>query len=304
MRALVTGGAGFIGTHLVRRLSERGDEVVVIDNLRRAASPLPRPGVRFIEGDIRDLAALQQAAEGCDTVFHLAAQSNVLGALQDIDYSFTTNVTGTFKVLQAASEAGARRAVFASSREVYGEQCVVPVPENAPLTARNPYGASKAAGEAYCNAWPALAPLECSVLRLANVYGPGDSGRVIPLWLERAARSEELIVYGGRQVIDFIDVGTAVEAFLRAAEAPATGPINIGSGIGTPILSLAERIRALAGRHVGLIVEPARGAEVARFVASTQRMRSVLGIEPDPDPLHALEALWDGRETTRALLAS
>jgi UDP-glucose 4-epimerase len=299
MRTLVTGGAGFIGAHLVNALAARGDDVTVLDNMRRpSTTPLP-PGTKTIEGDIRDTAAVARVAEGRDVVFHLAAQSNVLGALTDIDYSFSTNVTGTFNVLQAAANAGVRKVVFASSREVYGEQRLVPVSENACTSAKNPYGASKVAGEAYCRTWAAVSPLECSVLRFANVYGPGDRDRVIPLWLGRAARGEELLVYGGQQVLDFVHIDMAVAALLRAADVSLPGPVNVGSGVGTPILGLAERIRTVTGRNVPLTVEPARDAEVTRFVAGTERMRSLLGIEPPADPLYGLAALSTGLPAAR-----
>jgi UDP-glucose 4-epimerase len=292
-RTLVTGGAGFIGSHLVRELLEQGHEVVVLDNLHRGSRDAVPADARLIEGDIRDPSSVAGAVVGCETVLHLAAQSNVLGAVRDVDYSFTTNVAGTFEVLRAAAAAGVARLVFASSREVYGEQAVVPVPECAPMTARNPYGASKIAGEAYCRTWSTLAPLDVSVLRLANVYGPGDRDRVIPLWLDRAARGEDLVVYGGRQVLDFVHVDTVVEAMVAAARRPLDGPVNVGSGKGTPLLALVDRIRSLAGRCTGVIVEPARDAEVVRYVADVTRMNTVLGIERPTDPLSGLTALWE-----------
>lgn len=291
MRALVTGGAGFIGAHLVRALVARGDEAVVFDSLRRGSRQALPGGTRLIEGDIRDADALERAVRGSDTVFHLAAQSNVLGAMDDVGYSFSTNVTGTFNALKASAEAGVHKFVFASSREVYGDQVVLPVCEAAPATARNPYGASKVAGEAYCRTWATLAPMKCAVLRLANVYGPGDRDRVIPLWLERAAHGDDLVVYGGRQVLDFVHVEVVVEAMLRAAETALPGPVNVGSGAGTPILGLAERIGGFAG-GVRVAVEPPRNAEVVRFVANTALMREMLGIQPPADPLYGLEEMW------------
>jgi len=304
MRALVTGGAGFIGRHLVKALVARGDGVVVLDNFRRSSREDVPDGVTLVEGDIRDPETVAKAAAGCDTVFHLAAQSNVLGAVQDVEYSFSTNVTGTFHVLKAASDAGVRSLVFASSREVYGDQRVVPVAESACILPRNPYGASKAAAEAYCRAWPSLAQIDCSILRFANVYGPGDRDRVIPLWLERAARREPITVFGGQQVLDFVHVDVAVEALVRAAGGGLPGPVNVGSGKGTPILALAERIGALAGRRVPIELEPARAPEVSRFVADVTRMRSVLGIEPPADPLGGLAAMWRGLAVEPASSAS
>ena len=294
MKVLVTGGAGFIGSHLVDALAARGDEVAVIDNLRRGRREfIAGSGARFVEGDIRDADAIEASTAGAEVVFHLAAQSNVLGAMSDIDYSFSTNVVGTFNVLKAAARADVRRVVFSSSREVYGEPEALPVAETAPLTAKNPYGASKVAGEAYCRTWTTLGETECSILRFANVYGRRDRDRVIPLWLERATRGEELVVYGGQQVLDLVPVATVVQAMLRAAERPAQEPINIGAGSGTRILDLAARILELTGSRAELAIHPARGAEVVRFVADITRMRDLLGVEPPADALDGLVELVD-----------
>src|SRR5450432_2837142 len=154
-KAVVTGGAGFIGGHLVDRLVARGDEVVVLDNMKRGRrekleAHLRTGRARLVEGDIRSFDAIAAVVPGCDVVYHLAAQSNVMGAVQDPDYSVTTNVLGTFNVLRAAAEARVRRVVFTSSREVYGEPRTLPAREDQPMLAKNPYGASKVAGEAYC----------------------------------------------------------------------------------------------------------------------------------------------------------
>lgn len=300
MKVVVTGGAGFIGSHLVDRLArERVGEIVVIDNLLRGrrehlAAHANSPAVRLVEGDIRDAELLQAAFKGADTVFHLAAQSNVMGAVSNIDYSFTTNVAGTFQALAAAHANAVRRLVFSSSREVYGEAETLPVAEGHPINAKNAYGASKAAGELYCRVFQTTYGLETAVLRFANVYGPRDSGRVIPLWFGAAAAGRDLVVYGGQQVIDFVWVDQAVEALVRAATATIVGqPINVGSGQGTPILDLAERILAISGARARVDHRPARGVEVARFVADVALMRARLELEPPSDPLFALPRLWN-----------
>jgi UDP-glucose 4-epimerase len=293
MRVLVTGGAGFIGSHLVDALVDRGDDVVVLDNFKRGRyehieRQMDIGTLRLITGDIRDEHAVAEAMQGVELLYHLAAQSNVMGAVQDMDYSFSTNVVGTYNALKAASAAGVRRVVFSSSREVYGDPAKIPVREDAPLVAKNPYGASKLAGEAYCRVWQTATGLDCIVLRFANVYGPRDRDRVIPHWLTRARDGEDLEVYGGRQVIDFVWVGQAVGALLAAATCVNDGPVNVGSGVGTPIIDLGKRILALTNARSELRVMPAREIEVVRFVADVARMRSVLGIEPAADPLHQL----------------
>ncbi|MGH7438508.1 MAG: SDR family NAD(P)-dependent oxidoreductase [Polyangiaceae bacterium] len=293
-KVLVTGGAGFIGAHLVARLVDEGDEVVVFDNLRRGRTErieriLQRGGGRIVVGDVRRFDALAEVMRDCETVFHLAAQSNVMGAVTDPDYSVTTNVLGTFNVLRAAAEASVPRVVFASSREVYGDPRHLPVSEGQPLLAKNAYGASKVAGEAYCRAM-ARDGLRVEVVRLANVYGPGDSDRVIPLWLAAAQQARDLVVYGGEQVIDFLWVGKAVDALLFAARHGLPGPVNIGCGVGTRILDLADRVLRATRANSKVSRAPQREVEVAKLVADVSQMRS-LGLAPDADPLGHLEEI-------------
>jgi nucleoside-diphosphate-sugar epimerase len=325
MRVAVTGGAGFIGHHLVAEMIAMGadatEPVVVLDNLRRAKRDTLAPwiemgAVRFIEGDVRDAAAVTDALRGADVVFHLAAQANVMGSEGDPNYAFTTNVTGTHTVLQAAAEVGVRRVLLASSREVYGQPDALPVPETARLAPRNVYGASKAAGEMLARAAAGRGGLEVVALRLANVYGPGDSERVLPLWLNQAARGKELVIYGGKQVLDLVWVGDVVEAFLRAAGAPIaaferTGAgtvqressgffaaLNVGTGQGTSIHTLAERVRATTGRDVPIRVAPARAAEVEQYVADVTLLRDTLNLVPAA-PLAHLPVM--GRQAVAAI---
>jgi UDP-glucose 4-epimerase len=185
--------------------------------------------------------------------------------------------------------------LFSSSREVYGEAETLPVGEDAPLAPKNAYGASKVAGEMYFRVAQARAALDTVLLRLANIYGPRDSERVIPLWLARAARGEELLLYGGDQMIDFVWVQDVVEAFVRSAFAPreqvAGQTINVGTGVGTPIAELARRIVALSGTASPLRVLPVRGAEVRRFVANPARLHALLGLTPAPPLAHLPEML-------------
>jgi UDP-glucose 4-epimerase len=290
----ITGGAGFIGHHLVSACIAAGDEVVVLDNLVRGdRTNLPNQ-VHFIKGDIRDVEAVEAALIGTERVYHLAAQSNVLGAVTDLDYSFASNVVGTYNVLRSARKVGVARVVFTSSREAYGEVDAVPVAEDRPMNPKNGYGASKVAGEVYCRTFQSTFGLDISVLRLANVYGAGDRDRVIPIWLSRARAGLDLELYGGLQVIDFVPVRLVIEALRRAAELPLHGqPINIGSGKGTSLLELAAHVRALPGVTVGQRILPARAVEVTRYVAKVDLMRSILGLQPPEDPLAELSSLWD-----------
>jgi UDP-glucose 4-epimerase len=295
---VITGGAGFIGSHLVDLLLKQGgNHVTVVDNFRRGrrgnlSTWQGNDRLAVHDADVRDLDAMRRALRGAGVVYHLAAQATVMGAAGDIDYTFATNVIGTYNVLKAAAEAGARRFVFASSREVYGEPVSLPVDESHPLFSINSYGASKVAGEALCRAFARECGLGTSVLRLANVYGERDFGRVIPHWIQQARGGGDLTVYGGEQVIDFIWVGDVAQALVRAAAAEIPlPPINIASGTGTKILDLARRIGQLTGSTGQIRILPRRSIEVSRFIGSNDRMAQLLGVIPVPDPLSHLPGM-------------
>lgn len=294
-RVVVTGGAGFIGSHVVDALLDgSASAVTVIDNLARGrmenlAEREGDPRLSLVRADIRDLDQMRRAFRGATLVYHLAAQSTVMGAAADMDYTFSTNVVGTYNVLKAAAEQGARRVIFTSSREVYGEPVSLPVDESHPLFSINSYGASKVAGEALCRAFARERDLETTVLRLANVYGARDVGRVIPHWIDQARDGRDLVVYGGEQIIDFIWVGDVARAIVRAADSDVQlPPINVASGTGTKILDLARRIAQLSGSGAEIRVLPRRSIEVMRFIGSTDRMAQLLGVPPAPDPLSHL----------------
>lgn len=296
-RVLVTGGAGFIGSHLVDRLVAEGSkDVIVLDNLRRGRVEDLKASwdrIRFVQGDVRAKPLVRRLMAGVDLVYHLAAESRVMEAEEDLERTFTTNVQGTFNVLSTALEAEVKRVVFTSSREVYGDAKQLPVSEDAPLAPKNAYGASKAAAELWCKIFQSRG-LDVVILRLANVYGPRDHGRVIPLFIERAGRGEPLIVYGGRQVLDFIWVGDVIDVLVRVASlelASVCGPVNVGSGRPVALTALAEEIRACFGNRVQIRLEPARLVEVQGFVADTSRLRALLGIPADGQPLAHLREL-------------
>jgi UDP-glucose 4-epimerase len=296
-KILVTGGAGFIGSHLVDRLAANpSNQVVVLDNLHRgrvANLTASQERIEFIHGDIRHRATVEKAVRDADTVYHLAAQSNVLGAVSDLDYSFTTNVHGTFEILRAASSYGAKRFVFTSSREVYGDPSCLPVRETAPIKPKNAYGASKAAGEAYCGVFNSHS-FQVRIVRLANVYGTRDFNRVIPIFVDQALRGEPLTLFGGKQIIDFVWIGHVAESLIRAAEVDLLpGPVNIGTGIPTELHTLARRIIMVTGSSSVLQIAPARDVEVAQFVADTHLQKEYLGLDGPDDPLTHLPAVVD-----------
>jgi UDP-glucose 4-epimerase len=294
MKIVVTGGAGFIGGNLVARLAAMNEsEILVIDNLRRpceAYAAWPE-NVRLERIDVRDAAAVNAAVARSAIVYHLAAQSNVMGSVYDAEYAFGANVIGTFNLLQAAKAAAVKRVVFTSSREVYGDPETLPVPESAPIQPKNGYGASKAAGEIYCGL-AAAEGLQTTIVRLANVYGPHDRDRVIPLFLGAALAGEPLTLYGGDQVLDFIWIDTVVDALVQAAFGAWTpGPVNIGSGTGVTVMELAQRVLRITGSASPIRTVARRHQEVSRFVADIRRATQLFALQPPVDSLSHLPEL-------------
>jgi UDP-glucose 4-epimerase len=295
MVCLITGGAGFIGSHLaIRLLHLRMGAVRVIDNLSRPRWPiavLRRDGVEAAEGDIRDASDLRSAMAGCTVVFHLAAKATVMDCESDPIEAFAVNARGTYGVLAMAQELGVKRVVVASSREVYGEAASLPVGESTPLRPKNVYGVTKAAAESWC-ASIAAEGLEVTILRLSNVYGPGDTNRVLPRFIQNAKAGTPLMLYGGGQVVDFVWIDAVVEAFVAAGFGPHVhGAVNIGSGTGMTILETARRVLAGCRSASPLQVLEARSSEVSGFVADIRRAERELGFVRPVDPLAELARL-------------
>jgi len=293
-RVLITGGAGFVGAHLTHRLVQDGYPVTVIDNMTRGrlsnlSDCLHR--IRVVQADIRDRAALAASMGGVQVVFHLAAQSKVIEASKNIEECIAINVAGTANAVQVAREVGVRRIVFTSSREVYGEPARLPVVETAALRPKNPYGMSKVAGEMCC-AMAREDGLETTIVRIANAYGPGDYDRVVPNFLKNATAGLPLILNGGDQVLDFVPVEFVVDCLIRAGFGSyVPGPLNIGSGSGTTILQLAERIIALSRSRSRLEVRQRGDIEVSRFIAGTGNAARLLGLKLQTHSLAGLEKL-------------
>jgi len=292
MKALVTGGAGFIGSNLADALLARGDEVVVVDDLstgkRENLEGALADGAKLVEADIRDRAALEQlaGAERPEVVFHLAAQIDVRKSIADPAFDASINVGGTANVLEAARVAGSRRVVFSSTGgAIYGEGegQELPLAEDAPLAPEAPYGQSKFAGEGYLSLYERLYGLSTIPLRLGNVYGPrqdplGEAG-VIAIFCGKLRAGGRPTVFGdGKQTRDYIYVGDVVAAMLAAAEAETTGPVNIGTGIETDVLELARQLGELGGAE-GFEPEfaPARTGEVQRISIDPARAGRELG---------------------------
>lgn len=295
MRALVTGGAGFIGSNLVDALLARGDEVTVVDDLSTGRPENLEQGLAdgatLVEADIRDRAALEELAgrEKPELVFHLAAQIDVRKSIADPAWDASINVGGTANVLEAARAAEARRVVFSSTGgAIYGEGegQRLPLDEDAPLAPEAPYGQSKFAGEGYLALYERLYGLSGVPLRLGNVYGPrqdplGEAG-VIAIFCGKLRAGERPTVFGdGRQTRDYIYVGDVVSAMLAAAESETSGPLNVGTGIETDVLELARRLGELGGSgDFEPELAPPRTGEVQRISIDPARAERELGWRP------------------------
>lgn len=279
MRALVTGGAGFIGGHLVAALAARpGARVRVLDNLStgRRANLTGAP-CDLIEGDLCDSEALRRALDGVEVVFHMAAQVSVPESMRDPERAVRVNTLGTLGLLRAAATARVRRIVFSSSCAVYGSPERMPVAESCPVNPLSPYALTKYDGECLLRA---LAPgwgVEAVVLRYFNVYGPRQDPQspyaaAVPIFTARARRGEPLTIYGdGAQTRDFIHVGDVVAANLAAATLPPD-TYNVGSGVSVSVLALARAIARLAGGRSALVHAPSRAGEVRDSRADNARL--------------------------------
>jgi len=300
MKIMITGGAGFIGSHLVDRLVQDNHNVSVLDNLFRGKlsniqTHIDSGKVEFYPADIRRYTEMEKLFSGVDVVFHLAAQSNVMGAVSNLDYSFESNVTGTYNVLKAASENGVKKLIFTSSREIYGDAEYLPVDERHPMNSKNAYGASKAAGEKYCQVFQNMGFFETVILRLANVYGMRDFGRVIPIFIDNVMQNKDIHIFGGEQLIDFISVELVVNVLIDSMEntSLAEKPINVGSGKGISLFNLAEKIQSIFPGKSKIVINPARDAEVVKFTADISRFKEASKIIIPEDPLYFLKKMMN-----------
>jgi UDP-glucose 4-epimerase len=267
MRAVVTGGAGFIGSNLVDALLARGDEVTVVDNFASGKRENLSPDATLLEHDIREPFSAE-----ADVVFHLAAQADVQTSMKQPGYDAEVNVVGTVNTLQAAPEA---QVVFASSGGAgYGE-CPRPATEEAPFLPLSPYGIAKKCGEEYLAGWNRIHGTSHVSLRFGNVFGErqdaGLEGGVVAIFLERMARGESTVIYGdGEQSRDFVYVGDVVDALL-AAVGRTGGPYNVGTGVATSVNELHAACRRVAGVSEEPTHEPARLGDVIRSVLDPSR---------------------------------
>ena len=295
--ALVTGGAGFIGSALVRLLKERGHSVRVFDNLSTgSATNLDGTGADLVEGDVRDLGALLQAARGCHVVFHLAAGTGVQPSIEDPFADFDLNGRGTLSALWAAKESGASRFVFSSSNAPLGAGAY-PASEDKPTAPLSPYGASKATGEAYCSAFSGAYGLETVAVRFSNALGPRSAHKrnVIPTFIRRLLEGSELVVYGdGEQTRDFVYVTDLANGLIRAMEADGVGGevFQLASGVETSLNTLISLLVEISGCEPEVRREPPRRGEILRNYSLVEKAKHRLGYAPEVSLRQGLELTY------------
>ncbi|MBT3419256.1 MAG: NAD-dependent epimerase/dehydratase family protein [Candidatus Magasanikbacteria bacterium] len=291
-RALVTGGAGFIGSHLTDHLISLGHDVIVLDNLLLGKREFVNEKATFHEGDIRDLPLLKELCKGVDVVFHLAADPRLPISIEDPSETHDVNVTGTLNVFIAAKDAGVKKVVFTSTCAVYGDQ-ELPIREDMVPVPKSPYGLHKLMGEQYAQLFHELYGLSTVSLRYFNVYGPrktaeGGYPMVIPIFLAQRQRNEAMTIVGdGEQTRDYVHVSDVVRANILAWESDVVDgqPCNIGSGEQVSVNAISQFI---SGESVHI---PERQGEMRFIESDSTRAKDLLSWEPTMPFLEGLASL-------------
>jgi len=314
MKTLVTGGAGFIGSHLVRALLERGDQVVVLDNFssgRRSNLDELAGEIELVEGDLRSYERVHAAMDGVELVFHEGALPSVPRSVQDPLTTNEVNVSGTLNVLLAARDEAVRRVVFASSSSVYGDADGFPRDEAQRPQPLSPYGVAKLAAESYCRAFWQVYGLETVSLRYFNVFGPRQDphsqyAAVVPRFIARSLEGKPSVIYGdGNQSRDFTYVGNVVAGNLLAASAPkvAGEVLNVATGGSLTVNELSAAIQQTLGVEIESVYEPARVGEIEHSAADISRATRLLGYEPVQSVEEGIATTIDSLRATGAVSA-
>ena len=288
MRVVVTGGAGFIGSHVSDAFLERGDDVLVIDDLSSGTRANVHEPAQLAELDVADATALRERLADFrpDVICHLAAQASVTVSVTNPDLDFASNVRGTFNVCQAAGQLDARVVFASTGGALYGNHAPIPTPETVVAQPLSPYGASKLAGEAFVATQARSQGLANVVLRLGNIYGPrqsahGEAG-VVAIFSDRLLSGEVPVAYGhGKPTRDYVHVADVTRAFVRAADTDAVGTFNVGWGRETSVLELLDALQRVAGTNLEPQLEPLRPGELDRSAIDSRAAAETLGWRPE-----------------------
>ena len=309
LKVLVTGGAGFIGSHVVDRLVREGYEVRVLDNLttgklENIQGHLSSDKIEFVKGDIRDLSTVKESLENIDAVIHFAALVSVPLSIENPNLTFDINLLGTLNLLRSSVEKNINRFVFISSCAVCGDPKLLPVTEETPANPISPYAESKLIGERYCQGFSERDLLQTVILRFFNVYGPrqgkNDYSGVITRFADLAKNKSPLTIYGdGLQTRDFVNVTDIAEAVLASVKnSHASGIFNIGSGKPTTINELAQTILQLAGVEMEIRHKECRAGDIRDSYADISKARKFLGFEPKVSLKDGLKILLDHKRVS------
>jgi UDP-glucose 4-epimerase len=291
MKALVIGGAGFIGSNIVKILNKRNYEIVVFDNLTTGYKKNVEEisGVNLIIGDIGDKKNLLNAAKGCDIIFHLAANIGNIKSINDPVFDSQTNIIGTLNVLDCARHNNIKKIVYSSSAAIFGEPRYQPIDENHSFSPDSPYGVSKLAGELHCLCYNHLFNMENVCLRYFNVFGVNQRydayGNVIPIFTSLLLNKKPISIYGdGEQTRDFVNVKDVAMANVLAAEKNGiSGVFNIGTGKAITINVLANLMKDIVNNDSSIVYALARKGEVMHSLADISKAREILSFEPSTD---------------------
>lgn len=289
-KVVVTGGLGFIGSHIVERLNNDNEVFIVDDQSSGKIENIKDLDFTKIDTTLGSITSinLEEIFEGGDYLFHLAADTSVPQSVDNPLHCNEVNITGTLRVLEAAKNVGIKKVVFSSSSAVYGETESLPISEDTPLNPLSPYAVSKAAGELYCNVFSEIYDLPTVALRYFNVFGPRQDpdsqyAAVIPNFIEKMIKNERPVIYGdGEQTRDFISVKQVVEANILAAESKETGVFNIGLGKSTSVNQLFEMIKEILEKDIEPVYEKERAGDIKHSVAEISKAKS-FGFDPDDD---------------------
>jgi UDP-glucose 4-epimerase len=288
MKYIVTGGAGFIGSHIVEAIAGSHDVVVIdnfssgkLENLRRFSD-----SINCIQGTINNITLLKDACKGADGIFHLAAIASVAQSVADPVATHETNLTGTLKVLLAAQDSGVKKVVFSSSSAVYGDGPTLPKREDLPPLPLSPYAVSKLAGEYYCKVFTELFGVKTASLRYFNVFGPrqdpqSEYAAVIPKFITRLLNNQPPVIFGdGKQTRDFVYVKDVVRANLLAMQSSATGTFNIGSGERIDLTTLAGTLSDIMNVNLPPLYKKARSGDIRDSVSDITAANKTFGYLP------------------------